>query len=104
MAPSALGARALAVRARLALLVRAQAMAGKPDATLVSLMKDAKAAKLNNAGGGHYNHCLFWTTMGKDCGGAPSGELAAKIDAAFGSFDDFKTQFGTAAAGVFGEG
>ena len=58
MAPSALGARALAVRARLALLVRAQAMAGKPDATLVSLMKDAKAAKLNNAGGGHYNHCL----------------------------------------------
>ena len=76
-----------------------KAMAGKPDATLVSLMKGAKAAKLNNAGGGHYNHCLFWTTMGKDCGGAPSGELAAKIDAAFGSFDDFKTQFGTAAAG-----
>ena len=33
-------------------------MVGKPDATLVSLMKDAKAAKLNNAGGGHYNHCL----------------------------------------------
>ena len=33
-------------------------MAGKPDATLVSLMKDAKKAKLNNAGGGHYNHCL----------------------------------------------
>ena len=81
-----------------------KAMAGKPAASLVSLMKGAKAAKLNNAGGGHYNHCLFWTTMGKDCGGAPSGELAAKIDAAFGSFDDFKTQFGTAAAGVFGEG
>ena len=79
-------------------------MAGKPDATLVSLMKDAKAAKLNNAGGGHYNHCLFWSTMGKDCGGAPSGDLAAKIDAAFGSYDDFKTQFGTAAAGVFGSG
>jgi len=81
-----------------------KAMAGKPDATLVSLMKDAKAAKLNNAGGGHYNHCLFWSTMGKDCGGAPSGDLAAKIDAAFGSYDDFKTQFGTAAAGVFGSG
>ena len=30
-----------------------KAMAGKPDATLVSLMKGAKAAKLNNAGGGH---------------------------------------------------
>ena len=81
-----------------------KAMAGKPDATLVSLMKGAKAAKLNNAGGGHYNHCLFWTTMGKDCGGAPSGELAAKIDAAFGSFDEFKDKFAASAAGVFGSG
>merc|ERR1712160_104186 len=34
----------------------------------------------------------------------PSGDLAKKIDAAFGSYDDFKTQFGTAAAGVFGSG
>jgi Fe-Mn family superoxide dismutase len=81
-----------------------KAMAGKPDATLVSLMKDAKKEKLNNAGGGHYNHCLFWNTMAKDAGGAPSGDLATKIDAAFGSFDDFKTQFGAAAAGVFGSG
>ena len=38
-------------------------MAGKPEATLVSLMKDAKAAKLNNAGGGHYNHCLCAPTF-----------------------------------------
>jgi Fe-Mn family superoxide dismutase len=81
-----------------------KAMAGKPDATLVSLMKDAKAAKLNNAGGGHYNHCLFWNIMGPGAGGAPSGTLADKINDAFGSFDDFKTQFGASAAGVFGSG
>jgi len=80
-----------------------KAMAGKPEATLVSLMKDAKAAKLNNAGGGHYNHCLFWNIMGPN-GGAPSGTLADKINDAFGSFDDFKTQFGASAAGVFGSG
>jgi Fe-Mn family superoxide dismutase len=33
-----------------------KAMAGKPAATVASLMPGAKAAKLNNAGGGHYNH------------------------------------------------
>eukprot|EP00967_Tisochrysis_lutea_P023917 scaffold27456_cov32-Tisochrysis_lutea.AAC.2 len=77
-------------------------MAGKPAASLVSLMPDAKKNKLNNAGGGHYNHCLFWTTMGPKAGGTPSGVLAEKINDAFGSFDDFKSQFSTAAAGVFG--
>jgi len=81
-----------------------KAMAGKDAASLVSLMPQAKANKLNNAGGGHYNHCLFWNTMGPKAGGAPSGTLAEKIDAAFGSFDEFKTQFGAAAAGVFGSG
>jgi Fe-Mn family superoxide dismutase len=81
-----------------------KAMAGKPAASLVSLMKGAKAAKLNNAGGGHYNHCLFWTIMGKGKGGEPSGALADKMKDAFGSYDDFKAQFSAAAAGVFGSG
>jgi len=81
-----------------------KAMAGKDAASLVSLMPGAKAVKLNNAGGGHYNHCMFWSTMGPKCGGAPTGALADKIDATFGSFDDFKAAWGTAAAGVFGSG
>ena len=59
-------------------------MADKPKASIASLMKDAKAQKINNAGGGHYNHCMFWTIMGPKAGGAPSGVLAEKIDAAFG--------------------
>ena len=42
--------------------------------------------------------------MGPGAGGAPSGTLADKINDAFGSFDDFKTQFGASAAGVFGSG
>ena len=67
-------------------------------------MKDAKKNKLNNAGGGHYNHCMFWTIMGPKAGGAPSGVLAEKIDAAFGSFDEFKDKFAASAAGVFGWG
>jgi Fe-Mn family superoxide dismutase len=81
-----------------------KAMAGKDAASLVSLMPGAKAAKLNNAGGGHYNHCLFWTTMSGKGGGEPSGELADKIKDAFGSYDEFKTAWSTAAAGVFGSG
>jgi len=81
-----------------------KAMAGKDAASLVSLMPGAKGAKLNNAGGGHYNHCLFWSIMGPSAGGAPTGTLADKINDAFGSLDDFKTQFSAAAAGVFGSG
>ena len=48
--------------------------------------------------------CLFWTIMGPDAGGEPTGTLAEKMKEAFGSFDDFKTQFSAAAAGVFGSG
>mmetsp|Transcript_163787 Transcript_163787/g.314626 ORF Transcript_163787/g.314626 Transcript_163787/m.314626 type:complete len:326 (+) Transcript_163787:65-1042(+) len=81
-----------------------KAMAGKAEASLVSLMPKAKENKLNNAGGGHYNHCLFWNIMGPKAGGEPTGVLAEKMTAAFGSYDDFKTKFSTAAAGVFGSG
>merc|ERR1719379_2235382 len=81
-----------------------KAMAGKPEASLVSLMPKAKAEKLNNAGGGHYNHCLFWNIIGPNGGGAPTGTLAKKINAAFGSYDEFKAKFSAAAAGVFGSG
>lgn len=61
-------------------------------------------AAVRNNGGGHYNHSLFWTVMGPGKGGNPSGDLAAAIDAAFGSFDAFKTQFAQAAATRFGSG
>ncbi len=82
-----------------------KALAANPKAgSIASLMPGAKAAKLNNAGGGHYNHCLFWSIMGPGGAQTPSGDLAAKMDAAFGSYDDFKAKFAAAAAGVFGSG
>ena len=52
----------------------------------------------------HMMQCLFWTIMGKNKGGEPTGALADKMKAAFGSYDDFKSQFSAAAAGVFGSG
>lgn len=59
---------------------------------------------VRNNGGGHVNHALFWTIMSPSGGGTPSGDLAAAIDAAFGSFDEFKTAFKQAAATRFGSG
>ena len=59
---------------------------------------------MRNHGGGHYNHSLFWESMSPDGGGAPDGELGDAIDAAFGSFDEFKAKFEAAGAGQFGSG
>jgi Fe-Mn family superoxide dismutase len=64
---------------------------------------DVKGAVQNN-GGGHYNHTHFWKWMAPGAGGKPTGELAAAIDAAFGSFDDFKKKFAEAGMKRFGSG
>ena len=52
--------------------------------------KDKPAVR--NNGGGFWNHNLFWETMAPNAGGNPTGELAAAIDAAFGSFEAFKDE------------
>ncbi len=71
----------------------------------VSTLPDAIKAAVRNNGGGHFNHSLFWKVMGpQGKGGAPSPELAAAIDAAFGSMDAFKEKFAAAAATRFGSG
>ena len=59
---------------------------------------------VRNNGGGHANHSLFWTIMGPNAGGRPSGELASAIDSTFGSFDSFKEAFAKAGATRFGSG
>ncbi len=70
---------------------------------IASVPEDIRTAVRNN-GGGHANHSLFWTIMGPNGGGQPSGALAAAIEAAFGSFDAFKEAFSQAAATRFGSG
>ena len=60
-------------------------------------------AAVRNNGGGHYNHSLFWTVLGTGSS-APSGALGEAINAAFGSFDEFKTKFAAAATTRFGSG
>src|SRR5256885_2399105 len=70
---------------------------------LDSLPADKKTAVKNN-GGGHYNHTLFWESMGPNGGGSPQGELASAIDSAFGSFDDFKAKLKETGVNQFGSG
>lgn len=65
---------------------------------------DAIRGGVRNNGGGYANHNLFWTCMGPNGGGNPSGELAEAINTAFGSFDSFKEKFSSAAATRFGSG
>jgi Fe-Mn family superoxide dismutase len=65
---------------------------------------DAIRAAVRNNGGGHWNHSFFWRILGPKAGGAPTGKLAADIQAAFGSFDAFKEKFEAAGLARFGSG
>jgi Fe-Mn family superoxide dismutase len=81
--------------------------ADKPIEEVVKNLNDLPADKqgpVRNNGGGHYNHTMFWENLSPDGGGAPSGDLAAAIDEAFGSFDAFKEQFEAAGVNQFGSG
>lgn len=59
---------------------------------------------VQNHGGGHANHSLFWTVMSPDGGGKPDGDLAAAIDVELGGYDSFKEAFSKAAQTRFGSG
>jgi len=80
------------------------ALAGLSLDDLQSRIGDFPVAVRNN-GGGHWNHSQFWAVMAPEGqGGAPSAELAAAIDASFGSLETMQTQFDQAAAARFGSG
>jgi len=68
-----------------------------------SVPSNIKTAVQNN-GGGYANHNLFWTIMGPNGGGTPSGDLGNAINSTFGGFDAFKEKFGAAASTRFGSG
>ncbi|MFT5580768.1 MAG: Fe-Mn family superoxide dismutase [Psychromonas sp.] len=77
-------------------------LAGKSIEEILLACKDIPAVR--NNGGGFYNHSLFWEVMSPNGGGNPTGELASAIDSAFGSMENFKTEFSKAAATRFGSG
>jgi len=59
---------------------------------------------VRNNGGGHWNHSMFWQVMGPGKGGAPTGNVASAINAAFGTFDTFKEKLSAAGVSRFGSG
>ena len=65
---------------------------------------DAIRGPVRNNGGGHWNHTFFWNLMDPGQGGSPTGDLAAAITAAFGSFAEFQAKFEAAGIGRFGSG
>ena len=70
---------------------------------LDNIPEEIRLAVRNN-GGGHANHSFFWPSLSAKGGGEPDGQLADLINAAFGSFEDFKEQFSQAAVTLFGSG
>ncbi len=73
----------------------------------LAALPDKIRTTVQNNGGGHANHSLFWQILapaGRGGGGAPSGALAQALNQTFGSFDAFKAQFADAAANRFGSG
>jgi superoxide dismutase, Fe-Mn family len=70
---------------------------------LPSVSEDKRTVVRNNAGG-HYNHSLFWEWMSPNGGGEPDGALGSAIEAAFGSFADFKAGLKDAGIKRFGSG
>jgi Fe-Mn family superoxide dismutase len=72
-------------------------------ANIKDVPENIRQAVINN-GGGHANHSLFWTIMGPNGGGEPSGALADAINKSFGDFASLKAQVNDAGAKRFGSG
>jgi Fe-Mn family superoxide dismutase len=90
-----------------------EALAGKDDLSALSvddLLKDLSQVPqdiktaVQNHGGGHANHTLFWDIMTPGGSNTPTGDLLTAIEASFGSFDDFKSALTQAAVNQFGSG
>ncbi|MDY0133674.1 MAG: superoxide dismutase [Acholeplasmatales bacterium] len=65
--------------------------------------EDIRTAVRNN-GGGHLNHTMFWEILTPGGANKPSGKLLEAINKAFGSYENFKNLFASAAATRFGSG
>jgi Fe-Mn family superoxide dismutase len=73
------------------------------DKSLEEIVKSSDGGVFNNAAQ-VWNHTFYWNSLAANAGGEPTGDLAAAIDSAFGSFAEFKEKFTASAIGNFGSG
>ncbi|MEI6379726.1 MAG: superoxide dismutase [Cyanobacteriota bacterium ELA615] len=66
--------------------------------------KDSSKAGIFNNAAQAWNHTFYWNGIKPNGGGAPTGALAQKINADFGSFAAFVEEFKKAGATQFGSG
>ena len=72
--------------------------------TITAVAGDAGKAGVFNNAAQVWNHSFYWQCMKPGGGGQPTGALADKINADFGSYEAFVEQFKTAGATQFGSG
>ncbi len=73
------------------------------NADLETIIGQASGGMFNNAAQ-IWNHTFYWNSMSPSGGGAPGGAVGDAINSAFGSYDDFRSAFTTAAMTQFGSG
>jgi len=71
--------------------------------SLEEIVKTSSGGMFNNAAQ-IWNHTFYWNSLSPNGGGKPDGDLAAAIDSAFGSFEEFQAKFTASAGGNFGSG
>ncbi|MFA9371321.1 MAG: superoxide dismutase [Labilibaculum antarcticum] len=72
-------------------------------ASLEEIVSHSEGGIFNN-GAQVYNHTFYFMALSPKGGGKPKGKLADVIIETFGSFADFKNEFSTAGATLFGSG
>ncbi len=74
------------------------------DADLETIIKEAPEGPLFNNSAQVWNHTFYWHCLSPTGGGEPTGEVGDAINSAFGSYDDFASEFTEAAKTQFGSG
>lgn len=84
-------------------LIKGTELEGDDVVTILRKAHNTNQGLFNNAAQS-FNHEFYWQSMKPGGGGKPTGKLAELIDRDFGSYDNFRKEFTTAALTAFGSG